>query len=389
MIKRLDAFIKHSPRPGRSSNGSYLFARQFFPPFCLPLHPPKGKKKNVFLPLIAREGSGGGEHENKRDLSFSPRADVSLILLTTIRACGAVGSGPSRPPPPPTPSTSGRKQDFRRLRRRALKMARSAKGVRGLFVWHDLYWGGKHAAGEGAGAGTGAAGRGAPGMFLPGREPEDAGPGNRPRPAAAGPGAGGSGRLPAGRRREGSGLAEPGEPGARDPSGARARCGPLPPPLRSLPLPLPARAAEASAAPGSAPGARRAAKPGPDGVCGSRDVAALAARGGRPAPAASTGLEELQSCQSGPGRRKGSARGQSHVCGCRDLKMDERPETVSGKVIFSRFREVVTAPHSKSGGGCASISGREEDGKARPDSGKRGPWGWTVPEVHSVHSVPS
>lgn len=112
-------------------------------------------------------------------------------------------------------------------------MARSAKGVRGLFVWHDLYWGGKHAAGEGAGAGTGAAGRGAPGMFLPGREPEDAGPGNRPRPAAAGPGAGGSGRLPAGRRREGSGLTEPGEPGARDPSGARARCGPLPPPPHS------------------------------------------------------------------------------------------------------------------------------------------------------------
>lgn len=62
-------------------------------------------------------------------------------------------------------------------------------------------------------------------MFLPGCEPEDAGRGNRPRPAVAGPGAGGSGRLRAGRRREGSGLTEPGEQGARDPSGARARCG--------------------------------------------------------------------------------------------------------------------------------------------------------------------
>lgn len=77
----------------------------------------------------------------------------------------------------------------------------------------------------GGGAGTGATGRGEPGMFLPGCEPEDAGRGNRPRPAVAGPGAGGSGRLRAGRRREGSGLTEPGEQGARDPSGARARCG--------------------------------------------------------------------------------------------------------------------------------------------------------------------
>lgn len=113
----------------------------------------------------------------------------------------------------------------------------------------------------GGGAGTGAAGRGEPGMFLPGCEPEDAGRGNRPRPAVAGPGAGGSGRLREGRRREGSGLTELGEQGARDPSGARARCGPhthhrhQPPP-----------AAEASATPVSAPGARRAAKPGPDGV---------------------------------------------------------------------------------------------------------------------------
>lgn len=162
-------------------------------------------------------------------------------------------------------------------------------------------------------------------MFLPGREPEDAGGGNRPRPAVAGPGAAGSGRLRAGRRREGSGLTEPGEHGARDPSGARAQCGPPSPP------PAPARAAEASAAPVSDPGARRAAKPGPDGGV---DRKTEWQRGGAGEAA------EFRVVS----RRPRIGRGQSHVCGCQDLVMLERPEPFLEKSQFPDFREVVATP---------------------------------------------
>lgn len=122
-------------------------------------------------------------------------------------------------------------------------------------MWHDLYWGGKHAAGE---------------------ERERAQPGGESQECsftAASRGRGPRKQAPPGRRGSGRGglRAAPGGAaalgfrpdragGSQEPATppARVRCAPAPP--------SPARAAEASAAPVSAPGARRAVKPGPDGV---------------------------------------------------------------------------------------------------------------------------
>lgn len=209
-------------------------------------------------------------------------------------------------------------------------MARSAKGIRGLFVWHDLYWGGKHAAGEERER----AQRGGESQecSFPAASPRTWGRGNRPRPAVASPGAGGSGRLRAGRPREGSGLTEPGEQGARDPSGARARCGPHAHHRRHPWPPRPPRRLSRLRERGG-----RAAKPGLEG--GGDHTAWLKG----PAPASSTRLEKLPSSQAGP-RRQRLGRGQSHVCGCQDLKMYERPEPSLEKSYFPGFREVVIAP---------------------------------------------
>lgn len=169
-------------------------------------------------------------------------------------------------------------------------------------------------------------------MFLPGCEPEDSGRTNRPRPAVAGPGAGGSGRLRAGRPREGSGLTEPEEQGARDPYGARARGGPhAHRRLNRRPRRPPRRLSRLRERGG------RAAKPGPE-EC--RDHTAW--RKG-PAPASSTRLEKLLRSQAGPPRQK-LGRGQSPVCGCQDLKMYERPEPSLEKSYFPGFSEVVIAP---------------------------------------------
>ncbi|KAL1770111.1 hypothetical protein HispidOSU_005100 [Sigmodon hispidus] len=135
-------------------------------------------------------------------------------------------------------------------------MARSAKGIRGLFVWHDLYWGGKHAAGE-------ERERAQPGgesqeCSFPAasrRTPaEETGPARPPRSGHGWLRAAPGGAAARGFRPDGAW-------GAGNPRPLRRACAALP----SF-LPTPARAAEASAAPVSAPGARRATKPGPDAL---------------------------------------------------------------------------------------------------------------------------
>lgn len=192
-------------------------------------------------------------------------------------------------------------------------------------------------------------------MFLPGCEPEDAGRGNRPRPAVAGPGAGGSGRLRAGRRREGSGLTEqgskePATPLARVRGASFSHTPPPPPP--------PPPAAEASATPVSAPGARQAAKPGPDG---GADPTAWH-RG--LAPASSTRSEKLPSSHSGP-RGKGSAEGKAMSAVGRTLKMSERPEPFLEKSYFPGFREVVTAPVLNLEAAVYLFQGERERGRCK------------------------
>lgn len=192
----------------------------FFFPFCLSPH----LQKMFFA--FDRRGAGGRTGEQKRPIFF-PGADVSLILLTTIRACGAVGSGP-RPAPAPTPSTLGRKQDFLRLRRRALKMARLlpsralGKGHPRLICGARSLLGRKTRGGGGAGAGAGRAG-GEAGNVPPG--PRAAHTGGGRMSGARGVRGPGSGRLPAGRPREGSGRA-----GTPPPPRARVRaCAARPP----------------------------------------------------------------------------------------------------------------------------------------------------------------
>lgn len=138
----------------------------------------------------------------------------------------------------------------------------------------------------GGGAGTGAVGRGEPGMFLPGCEPEDASRGNRPRPAVASPGAGGSGRLRAGRRREGSGLTEPGEQGA-----LRRACAVRPSHTTAAAATTPGRGGLRDACLGSGSAAGGKTRSG----WGGADLTVW--RKG-PAPASSTGLEKLPSSPS-------------------------------------------------------------------------------------------
>lgn len=244
----------------------------FFFPFCLSPH----LQKMFFA--FDRRGAGGRTGEQKRPIFF-PGADVSLILLTTIRACGAVGSGP-RPAPAPTPSTLGRKQDFLRLRRRALKMARLlpsralGKGHPSLICGARSLLGRKTRGGGGAGAGAGRAG-GEAGNVPPGPRAAHTG-GGRMSGARGVRGPGGS-RL-GGRARV---------PGARGPlhprvrACARAQRGPHTPAAAASAAPAPC---SASAAPGGPqnPGWSDARTGAPAGRAGEAP-GARAARGG-PAP---------------------------------------------------------------------------------------------------------
>lgn len=175
-------------------------------------------------------------------------------------------------------------------------------------MWHDLYWGGKHAAGE-------ERERAQPG----GESLECSFPAASPRKEAP-PGRRGSGR---GRLRAAPGGAPArgfrpdGARGAGSPRPLRRACAVRPsrPIPRPIPRPFPARAAEASAAPVSAPGARRAAKPGPDGVA-DRTTWRRGRSAGRthtcrgPAPASSTRLGKLQAPSRAPGREKMGKRAQ-------------------------------------------------------------------------------
>lgn len=207
-------------------------------------------------------------------------------------------------------------------------MARSAKGIRGLFVWHDLYWGGKHAAGEERE------------RAQPGEESQEcsfpaASRGRGPRKQAP-PGRRGSGR---GRLRAAPGGAAAlgfrldGAGGARSPRPLRRACAVRPPPS-------PARAAEASAAPVSAPGARRAVKPGPDGVA-DRTTWRRGRSGGRGKQRPRSGVlhpaGEAAEVPVGPREEKDRQEGKATSAVAKDPKMYERPEPFLEKSYFPGF----------------------------------------------------
>lgn len=232
-------------------------------------------------------------------------------------------------------------------------MARSEKGSRGLFVWHDS-----------TGAENTRRGRSGNGRSRGGESQEcslsAAGRGNKPRPASAGPGAGGSGRLRAGRRREGSGLTELREPEPATPP-ARVRGAallPNPPPRPRRPRRRQSRLRER--------GGRQ--NPGRMDVRIARRVRS----GGRAIVPLRRSPPGWRGCRvpSPAGREKiWPGQNRLRLPGPEDVRA---PRAVSGKVIFSRLSCSGHRSRSKSGGGCASISGRVEEAKSRPYWGNEG-----------------
>lgn len=174
-------------------------------------------------------------------------------------------------------------------------------------MWHDLYWGGKHAAGEERE------------RAQPGGESQEcsfpaASRGRGPRKQAP-PGRRGSGR---GRLRAAPGGAAAlgfrldGAGGARSPRPLRRACAVRPPPI-----PRPGRGGlgGASLRSGSAAGGKTRAGWG----CRSYDLAAWPVWRPREAEAPfrrpPPGWRSCRGPSRAPGG-KGSARGQSHICGC-------------------------------------------------------------------------
>lgn len=285
-------------------------------------------------------GAGGGTGEQKRPIFF-PGADVSLIFLTTVRACVAVGSGPWLAPAPNTvhfgektrlsaaPETLPENGPLA-PRAPAPRSRPLGKGRPKLICAARSLLGRKTRGGGGAGTG-GESREGSP-------------------PAAGGRARAGEGRCPGPRGVRGLGReAARALRGRGDPAGARARRGPHAPGragLRGASTPLRERGGGRAAKPGAergadgvgaahAPGGLRgassplrergggkAAKPGAE-----RDAHGVGAGGAGAAPRARAAAEALPwdlapglalaQCPTGP-RRQSVGLARCTPCSCQE-----------------------------------------------------------------------
>ena len=229
--------------------------------------------------------------------------------------------------------------------------ARPAKGIRGLFVWHGLSWGGKHAAGEERAR----AGRGEQECLLPtqggGLGRGAASPPARPcglRLPGGPRGRGRVGRRPEGPRARGAGRRDPPPPRARL-RGSAPTPGPRRPRRRQLPARRARRRRRAAGKTRAGAGAERAggAAAAEVGVArggrkSRRNVAgyeACSARGGS-APGSRTWSAGRGARRAGPGRNSRSGLGAnapSEGAAGPTAEALYPTQTICGKVIFSRL----------------------------------------------------